>query len=145
MLIPFIRKDEYNAATPQDDANGRFAAAIVSALTALGTNSTNINILAGVVVTNGDMLRLNLNTTNTSLGFGEEIYSTANYAGFPNGRRPGDDVVDTLLFFIANQPSGGITDNANVNEVPFLSAFPFFAPPHQPRPASSGAEDLTRN
>jgi hypothetical protein len=114
-------------------------------LTALGTNSTNINILAGVVVTNGDLLRLNLNTANTTLGFGEEIYSTSGYSGFPNGRRPHDDVVDTLLFFIANQPGGGISDNANVNEQPALNSFPYFPAPHQPRPAAAGAEDLTRN
>ncbi len=145
VLIPFARKDEFNAATTMDDAAGRFAADIVNSLTALGTNATNINILAGVAVTRGDMLRLNLTTANSSLGVGEEIYSTANYAGFPNGRRPGDDVVDTLLFFIANQPAGGITDNANVNEVPIPSSFPFFPPPHQPRPAGAGAEDLTRN
>jgi hypothetical protein len=29
--------------------------------------------------------------------------------------------------------------------VPFLGSFPFFAPPHQPRPNSAGAEDQTRN
>jgi len=145
VIMPFARKEEYNASTPQDDANGRFAADIVGVLTALGTNATNINILAGVVVTNGDLLRLNLNTANSSLGSGEEIYSTPTYTGFPNGRRPGDDVVDTLLFFIANQPVGGLSDNANVNEVPFLGSFPFFAPPHQPRPNSAGAEDQTRN
>ena len=143
--MPFNRKEEYNASTPQDDANGRFAASIVGVLTALGTNSTNINILAGVVVTNGDLLRLNLNTPNTSLGANEEFATTAGYTGFPNGRRPGDDVVDTLLFFIANQPSGGVTDNVNANEVPFLPAFPFFPPPHQPRPNSALAEDQTRN
>lgn len=145
VIIPFIRKDEYNAATPQDDANGRFATAIVAALTALGTNSTNIGILAGIVVTNGDLLRLNLNTANTTLGFGEQIYSTSNYTGFPNGRRPGDDVIDTFLFFIANQPSGGLSDNTNQNEQPLLSTFPFLSPPHQPRPAGAGAEDQTRN
>ncbi|HYY41100.1 MAG TPA: DUF4331 family protein, partial [Pyrinomonadaceae bacterium] len=88
---------------------------------------------------------LNLNTANPSLGQGEEIYSTANYAGFPNGRRPGDDVVDTLLFFIANQPAGGITDNVNTNELPIPLTFPFFPSPHQPRPAGAGAEDQTRN
>lgn len=145
VLIPFVRKDEFNAATPQDDANGRFAADIVAALTALGTNATNIGILAGVAVNNGDMLRLNFNTANSSLGFGEEIYSTPTYTGFPNGRRPGDDVVDTLLFFIGNQPMGGITDNANQNEQPFLGGFPFLSPPHQPRANSAGAEDQTRN
>ncbi len=143
VVIPFVRKDEYNAATPQDDASGRFAGDIVAALTALGTNATNIGILAGVVVTNGDLLRLNLNTPNTTLGFGEQIHSTPNYAGFPNGRRPGDDVVDTILFFVANQQA--VTDNANQNEQPFLSTFPFLSPPHQPRPNSAGAEDQTRN
>jgi hypothetical protein len=145
VLIPYARKDEFNAATPVDDAAGRFAGDIVAGLQALGTNSTNINILAGVAVTNGDMLRLNINTPNTTLGFGEQIYTTSGYSGFPNGRRPGDDVVDTLLFFIANQPSGGFSDNANQNEVPFLGAFPYLAPPHQPRPNGAGAEDQTRN
>jgi len=145
VIMPFTRKEEYNAATPQDDANGLFAGSIVGVLTALGTNTTNINILASVVVNNGDFLRLNLTTPNTSLGSGEQIHSTMNYAGFPNGRRPGDDVVDTLLFFVANQPAGGLSDNANVNELAFLPAFPFFAPPHQPQPAGAGAEDRTRN
>src|SRR5439155_3955544 len=71
-LIPFPRKNEYNSATPVDDAAGRFAADIVATLTALGTNSTNIGILASVAVTKGDYLRLNLNTTNTSVGAGEK-------------------------------------------------------------------------
>ena len=141
-LIPFARKDEFNAATTTDDASGRFAGDIVAALRALGTNDTNIGILANVAVTRGDQLRLNLTRANTSLGFGETL-ATPNYAGFPNGRRPYDDVIDVILFFVANQQA--ITDNANVNEVPALNTFPFFPPPHQPRPTSAGAEDQTRN
>ncbi|CAN5261889.1 DUF4331 domain-containing protein [soil metagenome] len=146
VIVPFNRKDEYNAATPQDDASGRFAGDIVAALTALGTNSTNIGILAGVVVTRGDILRLNLNTPNTSLGMGETILTTG-YTGFPNGRRPGDDVVDVILYFVANQPQPPtiVTDGANVNEVPIPNTFPFFSPPHQPQPRGTGAEDFTRN
>jgi hypothetical protein len=142
VLIPFARKDEFNAATTADDASGRFAGDIVAALRALGTNDTNIGILANVAVTRGDQLRLNLTRANTSLGFGETL-ATPNYAGFPNGRRPYDDVIDVILFFVANQQA--ITDNANVNEVPALNTFPFFPPPHQPRPTSAGAEDQTRN
>ncbi|MCA1628150.1 MAG: DUF4331 domain-containing protein, partial [Acidobacteria bacterium] len=157
VLIPFNRKDEFNAATTFDDAlgpnptvpelngpggNGRFAGAIIAALQALGTNTANINTLASVVVTRGDMLRLNLTTANASLGFGETL-ATANYAGYPNGRRPYDDVVDVILFFVANQQA--ITDGANVNEVPALNTFPFFPPPHQPQPRGTGAEDFTRN
>lgn len=129
-LIPFPRKNEYNTATPQEDAKGVFAADIVATLTALGTNSANIGILASVAVLNGDYLRLNLATANTSIGFGERI-TTPGYTGFPNGRRTGDDTVDTLLYFITNQ---AITmgDNVNSNEVPIPNIFPYFAPPNQP-------------
>lgn len=129
-LIPFERKNEYNAATPQDDANGVFANSIVGTLTALGTNQSNIGILANVAVVNGDYLRLNLATPNTSVGFGERA-TTPGYTGFPNGRRPGDDTVDVLLYFISNQ---ALTtgDNVNSNEVPLGNTFPFFAPPNQP-------------
>jgi hypothetical protein len=141
-LIPFARKNEYNAATPEDDAAGVFADDIVAALTALGTNATNIGILANVAVVHGDYLRLNLSKTNTSLGVGEDV-TDAGYAGFPNGRRPGDDVIDTLLFFITNQTLT-TGDHVDTNDVPFGSTFPFFAPPQQPR-ASGVIDDNTRN
>jgi len=140
-LIPFPRKNEYNASTPVQDAAGLFAGDIVATLTALGTNPTNIGILASVAVASGDYLRLNLSTPNTSLGFGERA-TTPGYTGFPNGRRPGDDTVDVLLYFITNQ---GLTmgDNVNSNEVPIPVSFPFFAPPHQP--LENPAVDLTQN
>lgn len=141
VLIPFARKDEYNTSTPVDDAAGVFAGDIVATLTALGTNPTNIGILANVAVTNGDYLRLNLSTPNTSLGFGERL-TTPGYTGFPNGRRLGDDTIDVVLSFVSNQT---ITqgDNVNSNEVPLGTVFPFFAPPHQP--LQDPAVDLTRN
>ncbi|HLL13700.1 MAG TPA: DUF4331 family protein [Pyrinomonadaceae bacterium] len=139
LIIPFNRKDDFNASTPLEDANGKFAGAIIARLKQLGTSDTNINILANVAVARGDMLRLNFNVSNAGNGGG-----TNAQAGFPNGRRPADDVVDTLLFFIANQPSGGIGDSVNSNEVTFLNSFPFFAPPHQPRAAGT-VDDQTRN
>ena len=135
-LIPFARKNEYNAASPEDDAAGRFASDIVATLKALGTNDTNIGILASVAVNRGDYLRLNLAQANSGPGGGNNAG-----AGFPNGRRPGDDVIDTLLFFIANQHVLG--DNVNANDVPFANTFPFFAPPHQP--LAAGVDDGTRN
>lgn len=141
-LIPFPRKNEFNAASTSDDANGRFADSIVGTLTALGTNATNIGILASVAVANGDILRLNTATPNPSLGFGERA-TTPGYVGFPNGRRPGDDTIDVLLYFITNQALL-MGDNVNSNEVPFTSSFPFFAPPHQPF-ASGTVDDRTRN
>jgi hypothetical protein len=135
-LIPFARKDEYNLGTPEEDANGRFAGDIVATLKALGTDDTNIGILAGVAVTNGDYLRLNLNTANTGTGGGNN-----SGAGFPNGRRLGDDVIDTLLFFINNQRP--LPDNVYANDVPLKNTFPFFADAQQPR--DLGIDDNTRN
>jgi hypothetical protein len=140
-LIPFPRKNEYNAATPVDDAAGRFAGSIVATLQALGTNPTNIGILANVAVVHGDYLRLDLSVPNTSVGFGERV-TTPGYTGFPNGRRPGDDTIDDLLFFIANQTPIG--DGVDSNDVPLGSSFPFFAPPQQPR-ATGVIDDNTRN
>ncbi len=135
-LIPFSRKDEYNLATPEDDAAGVFANDIVATLTALGTNSTNIGILANIAVANGDYLRLNMTTANSGNGGGNNAG-----AGFPNGRRLGDDVIDTLLFFIANQNTLG--DNVNSNDVPLNDTFPFFGNSQQPR--ANGVDDNTRN
>ena len=135
LIIPFARKNEYNSATPVDDSRGRFAGDIVATLTALGTDATNIGILASVAVFNGDLLRLNLFATNSGPGGGNNAGG-----GFPNGRRLADDVVDTVLFFIANQNPLG--DNVNSNDVAFRDAFPFLAAPQQPR---ASGDDNTRN
>ena len=125
VVVPFARKNEYNHSTPVDDANGKFANDIVATLTSLGTNATNIGILAGLVVSKGDILRLD--TTMAS--------------GFPNGRRLQDDVIDTLLFFAANQNTLG--DSVPANDVAFRTTFPFVAPAHQP--LNTGAVDNTKN
>ena len=137
-LIPFPRKDEYNRSTTQEDAAGKFATDIVATLTALGTDAAHIGILAGVAVTKGDMLRLDTSMANTGLQGGMNAG-----AGFPNGRRPADDVIDTILFLVTN---GALTtgDHVNANDVPFRDTFPFFAAPHQP--LDTGViDDNTRN
>ena len=136
-LIPFARKDEYNFASTTDDASGRFAGDIIATLQALGTNNTNIGILANVAVLNGDLLRINLATANSGTGGGNNMG-----AGFPNGRRLQDDVIDTILFFVANQNTLG--DNVNANDVTFRNTFPFLAAPQQPR-APGTIDDNTRN
>ena len=141
VLLPYPRKNEYNAAKPQDDANGVFADSIVATLNTYGTNQSNIVILASIAVVKGDYLRLNLATPNASQGFGERITSP-NYTGFPNGRRFGDDTVDTLIYFVSNQTilTG---DNVNSDEVPLTDTFPFFGRPHQP--LENPAVDPTKN
>jgi len=139
-IIQFPRKNEYNASTPEDDAAGVFANDIIATLRALGTNQQNINVLAGVAVTKGDYLRLDLSVRNTSVGEGENV-TTPGYTGFPNGRRPGDDTINTLLYFITNQSN--IREAVNRNDVPLGATFPFFAPPNQP--LENPAVDNTKN
>jgi hypothetical protein len=138
VLIPFARKNEYNRSTTQDDAAGKFANDIVATLHALGTDDAHIGILAGVAVNKGDMLRLDTSLANSGSQGG-----TSAGAGFPNGRRPSDDVIDTILFLVTN---GGLTtgDHVNANDVMFRDTFPFFASPHQPLEPGT-IDDFTRN
>lgn len=91
--------------------------------------------------TSADMIRLNFNVppdkTPSPLGIFEEDVS-----GFPNGRRPGDDVVDIEarvasgavlhLLGAANCPASlVVSDNAQANDVPYLDHFPYLGTPHQ--------------
>lgn len=137
-LTPFAQKNAYNLGSPAQDAAGQFAPGIIATLQALGTSQANINLLASIAVSNGDLLRLDLNTANTGSGGGNNAG-----AAFPNGRRLRDDVIDTLLNIITN---GVITtgDNVNANEKPLQDTFPFLALPHQPFPTGT-IDDFTRN
>ena len=135
-LVPFNKKNRYNASTPADDKANVFASEIVATLNALGASAPAISTLASVAVANGDILRLDTSLANTGTGGG-----TTAGSGFPNGRRLKDDVVDTILGIIV---SGTLSDNANVNDVPFQDAFPYIAKPQQPR-ANGVTDDGTRN
>lgn len=138
VLVPFGRKDEYNASSTRDDAAGKFVNDIGATLLALGTSADSISVLANIAVIKGDFLHLDTTVPNTGSGGGNN-----NGAGFPNGRRMQDDVVDTLLFVVTN---GAITegDHVDANDVPFRDAFPFLAPPQQPF-AAGVIDDNTRN
>ena len=138
VLIPFSRKDEYNRANTQADASGKFAGDIIKTLKSLGTDDAHIGILANVAVVKGDMLRLDLSKANTGPQGGMNAG-----AGFPNGRRPTDDVIDTLLFLITNETLT-TGDSVNANDVPFRDTFPFFAASHQPLDSGT-IDDGTRN
>jgi hypothetical protein len=61
-------------------------------------------------------------------------------AGYPNGRRLSDDVVDIALRAVAGgtpftpetnvAPNNQLGDGIDENDVPFLATFPYVAPPH---------------
>lgn len=137
LVNPYAIKDRYNYAKTTDDAKGKFAADIIASLKSLGANTDSVNALAGIYVSKGDFLHLSIGTANSGNGGGDNTG-----AGFPNGRRFKDDVVDTFLTVVANGTTLG--DSVNANDLPLANTFPFMAPPQQPR-ASGEIDDNTRN
>lgn len=138
-LIPAPRKNEYNSASTEDDAKGKFRDDILKSLRAAGTDEAHIAMLLDVFVNKGDILRLDLGVPNIGPGGGNNRNGGFGKMG---GRRLQDDVVDMTFTIINNgRPLG---DRVDRNEVPFGNAFPFVAKPHQPFPPRAGAEDLTR-
>jgi hypothetical protein len=136
LLIPFSRRDEYGRASTADDAEGEFENDILTSLVALRADLFSINLISTLAVIKGDILRLELSVPNTGPGGGNNAQ-----AAYPNGRRPGDDAMDTILTLLNNRVTLG--DSVNDNDVAFRNAFPFLAAPHQP--LASGADDGTRN
>ncbi len=137
VLTPFKDKDDYNNSTPMDDAAGKFAADITTILNSLGTNAANQAILAGLAITTGDYLRLDLTIANSGPGGGNNAP-----AAYPNGRRVADDTINTFLSVATNQTVS--TDNVNANDVPYRDTFPYFGVAQQPRPNGT-QDDNTRN
>jgi len=93
------------------------------------------------IVTPSEMLRLNTGIAATAQ-MQQSAFGVAgnDLAGFPNGRRPGDDVVDIALRVVMGRlcypiPVGGVdTDlglckpaDANVGNVPFTDGAPLNA------------------
>lgn len=128
-LIPPARKDEYNGATPADDASGRFRADLMQSLRNFGTNDTNIATLLNMIQVRGDFLRLNVTVPNSGPGGGNNTNGGPANMG---GRRLQDDVVDATFTLINNnQPLGDFVDR---NDFAFSDTFPFIAPQVLPNP-----------
>ena len=153
VVIPLGQKDRFNRTTPDDDAAnyGQFVlepelAAILNALFGVDApedDRTDIvqALLQGIPDLNQhsgrnagtpvDTLKINLGVppSKTPSRFG--VIGGDN-AGFPNGRRLTDDVVDIELqvvagFLVGNQVPLG--DGVDRNDKPFLSEFPYLATP----------------
>ena len=158
LVIPLGQKDRFNASEPRDDAQFlRFVqdpepARLIPGLypgvqVPPAPRSDLVTIfLQGIPGLNqppnakpSEMIRLN---TSTALGTGDPMGVLAgDNAGFPNGRRLADDVTDIELRALAGAtpftppfnrvPNNSLGDGVNVNDRPFLSAFPYVATPHQ--------------
>jgi hypothetical protein len=85
-----------------------------------------------------EMLRLNTSIAPTAEPSRLGVLG-GDQAGFPNGRRVGDDVVDIELRAIAGvlvdgfdkSPNNILGDGVDANDVPYLPNFPYLGTPHQ--------------
>jgi hypothetical protein len=151
VIIPLGRKDRFNRTSPADDARnfGRFAlnpepARILNALFGLGIDETDRDDLVTALLTGvpgltqigknpaaADTLKLNLGVPPAANPNRFGVLA-GDVAGFPNGRRLIDDVVDIELRVIAgallsppkNIPLG---DGVDQNDKPFRTQFPYVA------------------
>jgi uncharacterized protein DUF4331 len=112
VLIGTRMKDAFNRSVPSQDQLFREEA--IQHLIAINNDRTYSQTLVDAVLF-PDVLTLDLSRGS---------------AGFLNGRRPQDDVIDVVLQAASKGALAG--DNVNANDVPFLSDFPFFAPAHDP-------------
>ena len=172
VIIPIGKKDKFNRTSPADDARnfGRFAlnpepARILNALFGLGVQETNRTDIVQALLTGvpgltqigknpaaADTLKLNLGVPPAANPNRFGVLA-GDVAGFPNGRRLTDDVVDIELRVIAgallsppkNVPLG---DGVDQDDKPFRAQFPYVGlagdgfnsnlkriePPHAPVP-----------
>ena len=153
VLVAIGDKDNYNRSLPTADA-ARFAtyalnpeiAVLINAV--FGTNFQTTNRVDLQAIYIPDVIRVNTTTGATKVageaGFnrlsfigGDTIANGAGAqipAGWPNGRRFGDDVVDIALTAVASGPSFTtitvVGDNAAANDQIYNRTFPYAATPH---------------
>lgn len=170
LVIGLRDKNKFNASVPKGD--GQFATyvtnptlpAIISSYFPVAAPCTPREDLVQVFltgvpglnqprhVTGSEMLRLNTNVDPLHGGIPAKPKGMqhrlgvigGDLAGFPNGRRPGDDVVDVALRVVMGvllpadcAPDGQLpyTDGAYIDDSNFMDHFPYLA---EPLPGNSG-------
>jgi len=178
LVIGLKDKNKFNNSQPKDDAqfadyvtNPSFAALLETLFGSAGVKApTNIprtdlvaTFLTGIQglnqpanVTASEMLRLNTSIPPTPFGSQNRLgVIGGDNAGFPNGRRPGDDVVDIELRVIvgvlctlnvggcmpSDAPAGTVhlTDGAFISDQFFHNGFPFLHAPLKGSPNDDNA------
>jgi hypothetical protein len=164
VIIPLGKKDYWNATDPADDKQfldlyrKPELAGLENALYPVlqDAPTTNRDDLVAVLLTGvpglnytgdtkADLLRLNMAIPPAAKP--DRLGALAgDFAGFPNGRRLADDVVDIELRAVGCgygpvladalklcnlTPNNAIGDGVDGNELPFLTTFPYVAAPHQ--------------
>lgn len=142
LLLPLRYKDEFHRSQPEDDA--QFSDALLTPELARIVNllhpgqsfpETGRSDLVSIFLP--DVLRVDTTTGPVPLpgtagfdrlsAFGGDTTGGLP-SGWPNGRRPGDDVVDLVLTVLAGGTIVG--DNVNANDQLYHQVFPYLATPH---------------
>jgi hypothetical protein len=167
VVIPLGQKDQWNRSDPQDDQQflGRYLNPEVTRLENFlypvldNASETNRNDLVAILLTGvptlnftgpkpADLLRLNTTIApSAQVGQGDRLaVLNGDLAGYPNGRRLEDDIVDIDLRAFAEgygsflhgafglpdrSPNDLLGDGVDKNDKPFLTSFPYLASPFQ--------------
>ncbi len=152
VVIPLKDKDLFNASRPVDDPQFLDYVTmpelpkLIEAVYGISAPDEPRDDLVSVFLTGVDGLNMPANLTapgemlrlNTSVppaGSSENRLGVigGDNAGYPNGRRLGDDVIDIALQVVEGELVGSpndLGDAVNMNERDFSSSFPYVALPH---------------
>jgi hypothetical protein len=179
LVIDLARKDAFNGLEPTGDAaaldrvTDPEVARLLTALFGVRVPPPPRNDIVTIFLTGipglnqplnvraSEMLRLNMAIPpSTGAAYSRLGVLGGDLAGFPNGRRIGDDVVDIALRAMAGgtpltpafnvAPNNVLGDGVDQNDVAYLSVFPYLAPPHAgldtngPKVRSSGTTPTIR-
>jgi Domain of unknown function (DUF4331) len=150
VVIPVGQKDKWNGSRPVDD--GQFASYVLDPelpkllqlIYGISTPATPRNDLVAAFLTGvpglnqppgvraSEMLRLNTDVLPTPRPNRLGVIA-GDSAGFPNGRRLTDDVLDIAEQVMVGVLGGvrtSLGDGVDANDVPFRTSFPYVAFPH---------------
>jgi hypothetical protein len=144
-IIGTVDKDRWNATDPEDEAqfldyyeNLRLATALELVFGFDATPALNVRDLLlkydPADAQLSELLRLDLRTAPVPLASQKRLsVLDGDPAGWPNGRRPLDDVTDIAIRVIGGANFAAASDGANENDVPLPTSFPFLGTPHDGR------------
>jgi hypothetical protein len=152
VLVALKDKDKYNRTSPNGDTQFATYAAnpevanLINLVYGTAIPATGRSDLLGVFIP--DVIRVDTTTPPVKLP-GNAGFSRFGFAGgdtttdsagriksggWPNGRRPGDDVVDIALTAVASGPSYSaivvVGDNVAANDQLYNQVFPYLGTPH---------------
>jgi hypothetical protein len=165
VVIPLSTKNAFNSLEPTGDAaalsfvTNPILPPLLTALFGVQTPPTPRNDLVTIFLTGipglnqigtspraSEMLRLNTGIAPSARPHRLGVLA-GDLAGFPNGRRVGDDVVDIALQAMAGatpltpeflrSPNNTLGDGVNGNEQPYYTTFPFLREPYPGRTITS--------